>query len=396
MSRRVHCPAASAGGCGIRGLVLALVAGIALAACGGEAPAVDQARPVLVTRPSAAVDGFSSLAGEIRAREESPLSFRVGGKLVERRVDVGDHVMQGDVLATLDAGDLQARARAARAQLAAAEAELSRARADRARFATLADQQLVSRSTMDAQDAATVAARGQVDAARAELEVAGNQAGYSRLRAPADGVIAARQAEAGEVVGAGQPVFTLAADGRREVVFAVPEGAIDTIKPGQAVQVELWSEPGKRWPGSVREISPVADPASRTFAARATIDAPAGTLDLGQSARVYFAGNHDAALSVPLSALQRVGEDGVAVFVVDPETSTLKLQPIQVGPFGSERAPVTGGLEHDAWVVAAGGHLLREGQKVAPVDRDNKPVNSRPVSSTTPRDAAQTPTAGEG
>ena len=380
MSSRVH------GRCGLstRSIFRVLVSGLFAAGlvvgCGAEPAEVEPARPVLVTHPSAAADGFSSLAGEIRAREESPLSFRIGGKLVERRVDVGDHVKQGDVLATLDAGDLQARARAARAQLAAAEAELGRARADRARFATLADQQLVSRSTMDAQDAATVAAQGQVDAARAELQVAGNQAGYSQLRAPADGVIAMRQAEAGEVVGAGQPVFTLAADGRREVVFAVPEGAIDTIKPGQAVQVELWSHLGKRWPGRVREIAPAADPASRTFAARATIDAPAGTLDLGQSARVYFAANDGSSLSVPLSALQRVGEDGVAVFVVDPVTSTLKLQPIGVGPYGSERAPVTSGLAPDAWVVAAGGHLLREGQKVAPVDRENRPVESpRPV-----------------
>lgn len=354
--------------------MLALVAGVLLAACAGDEGAIEDARPVLVTQPRAAAEGFSSLAGEIRAREESPLSFRVGGKLVERRVDVGDHVRRGDVLATLDAGDLQARARAARAQLAAAEAELVRARADQARFATLAGQQLVSRSTMDAQDAAAAAAQGQVNAARAELEVAGNQAAYSQLRAPADGVIGARQAEAGEVVGAGQPVYTLAADGRREVAFAVPEGAIDAIKPGQAVRVELWSEPGKRWPGAVREVSPVADPASRTFAARATVDAPVGALDLGQSARVYIANDGDAGLSVPLSALQRTGEDGVAVFVVDPRTSTLKLQPVQVGPYGSDHAPVTGGLDADAWVVAAGGHLLRAGQKVAPVDRDNRPL----------------------
>ena len=374
---------------------LMIVASLLLAACAGDEATVESARPVLVTRPQAAVDGFSSLAGEIRAREESPLSFRVGGKLVERRVDVGDHVKQGDVLATLDAGDLQARARAARAQLAAAEAELGRARADRARFATLAEQQLVSRSTMDAQDAATVAAEGQVKAARAELEVAGNQAGYSELRAPADGVIAARQAEAGQVVGAGQPVFTLAADGRREVGFAVPEGAIDAVKPGQAVRVELWSDPGKRWPGIVREIAPLADAASRTFAARATVEAPAGALDLGQSARVYFASANDAALSVPLSALQRTGEDGVAVFVVDPETSTLELQPIRIGPYGSERAPVIDGLASDAWVVAAGGHLLREGQQVTPVDRDNRRVTAERGKPAEPV-AAPATTADEG
>lgn len=359
------------------GFTAGLLALATLAAgCGADQAAAERPRPVLVTHPTAAGDASASYAGEVRAREESPLSFRVGGKLVERRVDVGDHVRRGDVLATLDAGDLQARARAARAQLAAAEAELGRARADQARFAALADEQLVSRSTLDAQNAAATAAQGQVDAARAELEVAGNQAGYSQLRASADGVIATRHAEAGQVVGAGQAVFTLAADGSREVVFAVPEGAVDAVKPDQAVKVELWSQPDRRWPGRVREVAPMADPASRTFAARAVVDAPAGTLELGQSARVHLDTGEAQSLTVPLSALQKVGDGTVAVFVVDPATSTLKLQPVEIGPYGNERVAVLGGLEPQAWVVAAGGHLLREGQQVRPVDRDNRPVTA--------------------
>ena len=358
------------------GLAAVLLLMVALAVgCGSDEVAVETVRPVLVTHPTSAADAQASFAGDIRAREESPLSFRVGGKIVERHVDVGDHVRRGELLATLDAADLQARARAARARLAAAEAELGRARADQARFAALAEDQLVSRSALDAQNAAATAAQGQVDAARAELEVAGNQSGYSELRATADGVIAARHVEAGEVVAAGQAVYTLAGDGTREVAFAVPEGRVDAIRPGQAVQVELWSDPERRWPGRVREIAPMADPASRTFAARAVVEAPAGALELGQSARVHVDTNGDReGLSVPLSALQRVGEDAVAVFVVDPATSTLKLQPVQVGAYGNERVPVTGGLDRQAWVVAAGGHLLREGETVAPVDRDNRPV----------------------
>ena len=358
------------------GLAAVLLLMVALAVgCGSDEVAVETVRPVLVTHPTSAADAQASFAGDIRAREESPLSFRVGGKIVERHVDVGDHVRRGELLATLDAADLQARARAARARLAAAEAELGRARADQARFAALAEDQLVSRSALDAQNAAATAAQGQVDAARAELEVAGNQSGYSELRATADGVIAARHVEAGEVVAAGQAVYTLAGDGTREVAFAVPEGRVDAIRPGQAVQVELWSDPERRWPGRVREIAPMADPASRTFAARAVVEAPAGALELGQSARVHVDTNGDReGLSVPLSAQQPVGEDAVAVFVVDPATSTLKLQPVQVGAYGNERVPVTGGLDRQAWVVAAGGHLLREGQKVQPVDRDNRPV----------------------
>ncbi|WP_425602235.1 efflux RND transporter periplasmic adaptor subunit [Luteimonas aquatica] len=351
------------------GAALALL----LSACGGKPAAEEAPRPVLVTRPEGAVGGVSAFAGEVRAREESALSFRVGGKLVERRVDIGAHVDAGQVLAVLDPGDLDAQARAAQAQLVAAEAEYGRARADQARFARLAQDQLVSRSNLDAQNAAAKAAQEQVNAARANLLVARNQAAYSRLLAPKAGVIATRSAEAGQVVAAGQQVFALAADGVREVAFAVPEGAIATFKPGQPVLVELWSQPGKRWPGRVREVAPAADAASRTYAARVTVDAPAGTLELGQSARIYLP--HDAlgGMSVPLAAVQRSG-NGAAVFVVDPRDNTLRLQPVQIGPFGQERVPVRSGLKPDDWVVAAGGHLLRVGQKVQAVDRDNRPL----------------------
>lgn len=345
----------------------------ALPGCDGDPPPVEVRRPVLVVHPQAAGAAVSAFAGEVRAREESPLAFRVGGKLVERRAEVGDHVRAGDILAVLDGSDLQAQARAAQAQWAAASAELGRASADRARYAQLAKDQLVSRSTIDAQNAAAAAAQGQVNAARANLDVARNQAAYAQLRAPADGVIAARSAEAGQVVAAGQAVFALAADGPREISFAVPEGAAAAIRVGQPVQVTVWSRPEERWPGRVREIAPAADPASRTYAARVTVDAPADALRLGESARVYLPGDAPGALSVPLAALQRSG-DAVAVFVVDPKTSTLRLQPIAIGAFGQDRVPVTRGLAAQDWVVAAGGHLLREGQPVLPVDRDNRPM----------------------
>lgn len=344
-----------------------------LAACGGSDDGNGAPRPVLVAHPQPLAATVDAFAGDVRAREESPLAFRVGGNLVERRVDVGDRVEAGQVLAVLDGEDYAAQARAAKAQLSAAEAEFKRARDERARFARLGAEQVVSRSAVDAQDAAATAAQGQVDAARANLSVANNQAAYTRLRAPADGVIAARQAEAGQVVAAGQSVFVLAADGEREVAFAVPESAIDTVAPGRPVQVELWSRPGKRWPGRVREVSPAADPASRTFAVRVTVDAPAGSLDLGQSARVYLDGGRETRLGVPLAALQKT-DDGSAVFVVDPETSTLRLLPVQAGAYGPDSVAVSGDIGASDWVVAAGGHLLREGLEVAPVDRDNRPV----------------------
>jgi multidrug efflux system membrane fusion protein len=266
-----------------------LAAAVALAGCNSEASTIEAPRPVLVMHPGGGAEAaLTAYAGEIRAREESPLSFRVAGKLVRRDVDVGAHVRQGDLLAVLDAGDLAAQARAAQAQLTAAEAELARARADQARYAKLAGQQLVSRSALDAQNAAATAAQGQANAARANLDVARNQSAYTQLRAPHDGMIASRAAEAGQVVGAGQTVFTIAADAGREVAIALPESRIREFRVGQPVAVELWSAPGQRLPGTIREIAPAADPQARTYATRVELTGEAAkAVDLGQSARVY-------------------------------------------------------------------------------------------------------------
>jgi membrane fusion protein, multidrug efflux system len=359
------------------GLTLALTGLVALAGCTSDAKPAEAPRPVLVTQPGGGAEAaLTAYAGEIRAREESPLSFRVGGKLVRREVDIGAHVRKGDLLAVLDAGDLSAQARAAQAQLTAAEAELALARADQARFATLGQQQLVSRSTLDAQNAKATAAQGQVNAARANLDVARNQADYTQLRAPHDGMIASRAAEAGQVVGAGQTIFTIAADGGREVAIALPESRIRDFNVGQQVLVELWSAPEQRLPGTIREIAPAADPQARTYAARVNLAGDAAkAVDLGQSARVYVQDNGlRAALTVPLSAIQRGPNNSTSLWVIDPATGKLHLTPVHLGAFAETTAPLLSGVTADAWIVAAGGHLLREGQVVAPVDRENRPI----------------------
>ena len=355
-------------------LVLLLPAVLLAAGCRDEAPQAPP-RPVLVATPGDATAGTVAFAGEVRAREETVLAFRVGGKLVSRRVDVGDAVGRGALLAELDPGDLRLQAGTVSAQLAAARAELGRASAERARFASLAGDQLVSRSARDAREAEHAVALGQARAARANLAAARNQEAYAKLRAPADGVIALRHAEAGQVVAAGQPVFTLAADGPREVAIALPESRIDRFSVGQPARVELWNARDKSLQGRIREIAPAADPATRTYAARVALlgRADAG---LGQSARVFFAaGESDAAtLSVPLAALQRSDDGGTAVWVVEPRTHALHLQPVQAGAYGEDRVPILRGLSAGDWIVAAGGHLLREGQVVRPLDRDNRPL----------------------
>nr|WP_159017086.1 efflux RND transporter periplasmic adaptor subunit [Lysobacter profundi] len=358
-----------------------------LGACSPSPQVAEQAQPVLVMHPAPGPGtAVSAFAGEIRARQESALAFRVGGNIIRRNVDLGDRVKRGDVLAELDPADLRLQAQATRAQLAAAEAELARASADRSRYAALARQQLVSRSQADAQNAAAAAAAGQVRAIRAQLDVASNAAGYTLLRAPRDGVIADRQAEAGQVVAAGQTVFVLAGDAGREVAIALPETSIRQFHVGQPVLVELWNAPGVRLPGTIREISPAADPQARTYAARVTlVGAAAQAVELGQSARVYAAGDGGQTLAIPLSALQRGAHGAFAVWIVDPSTRTARLTPVRIGAIGSDSVPVLGGLSAGQWIVAAGGHLLREGQPVAPVDRDNRPV----VMAATPAMAAK-------
>jgi len=209
----------------------------------------------------------------------------------------------------------------------------------------------------------------------------------------ADGVIASRQAEAGQVVSAGQTVFTLAADGGREVVIALPESNIRDYQVGQPVQVELWNRPGQMLPGTIREIAPAADAQGRTYATRVSLAPEALTeVELGQSARVFAAAGRQGTLQLPLAAVQRGADGRSSVWVVDPAKRTLKATPVTVGAYAVESVPVLSGVNANDWVVAAGGHLLREGQPVTAVDRQNRPVlapAAKPV-------AADAPAAGKG
>ncbi|MFT3761489.1 MAG: efflux RND transporter periplasmic adaptor subunit [Pseudoxanthomonas sp.] len=343
-----------------------------LSACGGGSEPAEAPRPVLVVHPGSDGGAVAAFAGEVHAREESPLSFRIGGNLVRRNVDAGARVQRGQALAELDPGDY-------RLQAQAAKADLVRIQGDLARYRALLAQKLISQSAFDAQQAAYTAAKAQYD-------VASNQAGYTQLRAPRDGVIASRQAEAGQVVAAGQTVFVLAADSGREVVIALPEDRIREFRVGQPAQVELWNAPDARLPGSIREIAPAADAQTRTYLARVALDGDAAqAVELGQSARVYLQRADAAAtLSVPLAAVQRGDGGATTVWTVDAKTGTLRARPVRLGPFGETDVPVLQGIGASDWIVAAGGHLLREGQAVVAVDRDNKPVLPTPASAAKP------------
>ena len=353
--------------------LLALVAG-----CSGEAEPEAAARPALVVQARTQGAALSAYAGEVRARHEPALAFRIGGKLARRHVDVGDRVKAGQALAELDASDVSLQRESAQAALASAESDLALAASELERYKSLFDRQLVSRSLYDARVSAHEAAQARVRQARAQASVSENQADYAVLRAPGKGVIAQRLAEAGQVVAAGQTVFVLAEDGEREVLISVPERDAAGFAPGRKLAVELWSMPGKRFPGVLREIAPAADAQARTFAARVSFDPGQASVDLGQSARVYAIAEGGEELAVPLSAVYE-HEGKAALWVVDAAKSTVHLRPVQLGPYGERWVPVKSGLQPGEWVVAAGVHLLLEGQRIKPIDGDNRPVELQPA-----------------
>jgi multidrug efflux system membrane fusion protein len=353
--------------------VLFCALSVVLVGCGQEQAAAPRIRPAMVVQPQPVTQAEVSYPGEVRARFEPDLAFRVGGKVARRLVNEGDRVKVDQPLAELDPQDVRLQLEASRAQVAAAEANLTLVRAERDRYKSLVGGGMVSRSQYDNAENLYRAGEARLQQVKAENQVAGNQAGYAVLRAPQAGVIARRQVEVGQVVAAGQTVFSLAADGEREVLISLPEQNVGRVKVGDAVVVQLWSRGDARFPGRVRELSPAADPRSRTFAARITFDAGKVAAELGQSARVLMATEHSAVLSVPLSAV--TAENGATYVLRVEANNTLKRVPVQVGPYGEASVPVLEGLKASDWVVAAGVHVLRDGEQVRPVDRSNQLVN---------------------
>lgn len=346
---------------------------VSLSGCGHEEAPPVLVRPAMLVHPVPSSLAVDSYTGEVRARFEPELGFRIGGKISKRLVDVGDRVKADQALAELDPQDVKLQLESSRAQVAAAEANLQLVRSERDRYQTLLDRQMASHSQFDNAENLYRAGEARVKQMKAEFDVANNQAGYAVLRAPQDGVISRRLGEVGQVVAAGQTVYALAVEGEREVSINIPEQAVGGVKVGQAVSVELWSQPGQRFTGRVRELAPAADSQSRTFAARIAFASGKTPAELGQSARVFISADGHVPLSVPLAAL--TADNGTTyVWRIDPATSTAKRAPVTVGPYGETRVPVLAGLTADDWVVAAGGHLLHEGEQIRPIDRDNRPV----------------------
>lgn len=347
----------------------ALVAAAALAGCARQEPAAEPVRAVRTQVVSVSQAAASQeFAADVRARIESRLGFRVGGKIVERRVGLGDPVKAGQVLARLDPADFRLAQEAASAALVAAEANEAQALADIKRFRELRDQGFISSAELERRETALKSAQAQVLQARAQAGAQGNQTAYAVLTAPAAGVVTAVEAEPGMVMSSGTTVLRLAHDGPRDVVFAVPEDRIGGVRglvgrPG-VLTAHLWGST-ESLPLVVREVAAAADPVTRTFLVKADAGPKASAvLKLGQSATVRIElPKIDGVVRLPLAAL-RQDQGATAVWLVDPDTMTVRTQRVQVAGADGNLAVIAGGLAEGQRVVTAGVHVLTPGQKV--------------------------------
>jgi RND family efflux transporter MFP subunit len=349
------------------------------AACSQPLATVTPPKPVrvqaVVLSPATTQGSFT---GAVHARVESELAFRVGGKVIGRRVDVGQRVRAGEVLAELDVADYALAAAAAINQQEAAAIDAEQAASDAARFARLLKDGAVSEGDVERQKARAEAARERLDQARRQAELARNRASYAVLRAPFDGLITALRFEAGQVVGEGQPVATLAADGAREIVIDLPESRVQQAR-GSTATATLWAEDGVRFAVTLRELSPVASAATRTYRARYRIGAGAPPTELGMTATVWLAATlPDQAprlATLPASALHhRDGQS--AVWVIDASGGVPTLVPVQVARYGQDDVQVNG-LAEGQLVAIAGVQKLAPTMQVVAVDGNDKPVTAQ-------------------
>ncbi|MGK6306685.1 efflux RND transporter periplasmic adaptor subunit [Variovorax sp. DT-64] len=345
---------------------LLLVTAVALAGCSRPQPAEEPLRAVKVMAVgTSAYDTEPEFSGEVRARIESRLGFRVAGKITRRQAELGQHVKAGQVLAQLDPQDYRLAVEAARAQHAAALTNRDLAEADLKRYRGLREQNFISAAELERRESTYKAAQAQLEQAQAQMSSQGNQAQYTTLVADVPGIVTAVEAEPGQVVTAGAPVVRIAQDGARDVVFSVPEDRAGLVKPGSAVLVRGWSD-GKEMEGKVREVAASADAVTRTYTVKVAIDA-ASAPALGST--VYarpqaLSRSGTPVLKLPTSALRQEGK-GSAVWVLDKDSMTVRSQPVQVATADGNEAVIGSGLAPGTLVVVAGVHVLSPGQKVS-------------------------------
>ncbi len=347
---------------------LALVGAVALAVSGcsdeKKAETKEVVRPVKVVEIAEAGDTRAlDYSGAVKARVEMNLGFRVAGKITDRRVNIGDRVKPGDLLAQIDPTDYQLAVKTAEANLAAAEKGVATADLANKRAQQLFDKSVTAKSQMEQAALSYDQAVSTRDAAASSVDQARNQVAYTELKADRSGIVTSISADTGAVVAAGTPVATVALDGEKEVQIAVPENDIAQFKPGKTVKASFWSDNKLVLDGKVREVSGSADAQSRTFSVRVSLPNDDRVL-LGMTATIEAAvGNAETNVAIPLSALAE--KDGKKiVWIVDRNASTVHAREIKVADFTGAGVHVADGLKTGDLVVAAGTQFMAENLKV--------------------------------
>jgi len=350
------------------GLTLALMAGWS------SKPTVNDPRlrspRVEIFEAQAAGSNKRTFTGIVEARVQSDLGFRVGGKILERSVNMGQRVQKGQILMRIDSVDLKLSFAAQQANVEAARAKYTQTKADEARFAALVKSGAVSRQEYDQARAALDSAKAQLDAAEAQARVSNNSSEYAVLLADADGVIVRTLSEPGQVVAAGQTVIQLAHDGPREALINLPEGVRPDL--GATASARLYGQ-DQMYQARLRQLSDAADPASRTFEARYVLEGEAALAPLGSTVTITFVAKQTSgnqSVRVPVGAVYDRG-GGPGVWIVD-DKSEVKFRSVQIASIGQEEVVVSDGVGVGEKVVALGAHLLHEGQVVSAAKEDKK------------------------
>lgn len=351
------------------GIALVLAACVLLlAGCVEEPERVPQpGRPVRVeTIEALNLGDVVTVAGSIEAEQEVARAFRIGGRLAERPVNVGDQLVAGQLIARLDATSEEAAVEAARAGVAAAEGEVATARNAHDRHAELLERGFTTRARYDETQKALTIAEGRLTDAQAQLEIAEDRVAFTELRADTDGVVTARGAEPGEVVASGQMVVRIARDDGRDAVFDVPARLVHALAQAETIAIRLAEDPAVTAVGRVRLIAPEADPGTGTFEVRVGLEKAPAAMRLGTAVVGEVELQSTVVVVIPASALTR-SERQPAVWLVDPEALTVSLQPIEILGFAPGTLTTSGGLYPSDIIVTAGTQALHPGQLVAPI-----------------------------
>jgi len=342
---------------------------LSLAACKEDKPAPPPPRPARVVEISPHDIAFTaSASGQIQARYVSNVGFLVSGRLISRNVDIGANVTAGTLLARIDDVDFQNKLAAARSQVSAAQADVDQAAPQEERYRTLLASGYATQANYDQSLRMLENAKAGLVAAQANLRLAEDNLRYTQLQAPTDGAVTQTGADVGQVVAAGQMVIQISRLDEREAVFSVAARDASRAVAGIKIKVWLQDDPSRIVEGSVREISPNADPVTGTYTVKVSLpDAPdsmrLGAIVIGQAQ--VAAGVLPTMVSVPPMALLQTG-DTAQVWVVSPEDDTVHKRPVTVTRYEAEQVYISKGLNRGDLVVVAGVNTLNEGQKIVP------------------------------